>query len=339
MEKLPEKWQVEITPENKEVLREYWLNLQPPPNKEYTEEAEDFKYWLLSSPYEDGTYQFWGGSEKGEDSYTIITFEDFKKLVLKEHDLVGTKFQCDGLSTIYTIEKVENNLAYIDWASKESMTCYDLNKVSSYFKNKIWTKVEEKSLQLENKQKTMKYTLEDLKTKDLIVFLTKENHNILQEALGRSILRNDVWEGNHMYSIKQCTYSSSSNETSKGAYTNNEIVVDFNDIELGREIIEYELKDVKFIKAISAIISKNLAREYTGENLCVLGNNMSIHYLKEANVLDLWFKSVYKLLVPKYKELELGIPKRKFLIYKNIINVIDGSGSQQTFNESDFELL
>jgi hypothetical protein len=73
--KIPEKWQVKVTPENCDVLYTYWKTV-------CTETGWDFpkdSNWILSDSFYCDSMMCW--VTKGAFGYTEITFEEFKEIV------------------------------------------------------------------------------------------------------------------------------------------------------------------------------------------------------------------------------------------------------------------
>jgi len=81
MLELPKKWAVIKTPENKDIL-ENWVKSQPG----FDTVWRISKYPVVLSDSMDGSYSYSNMNFKSKD-YTEITFEMFKKFVLKENDI------------------------------------------------------------------------------------------------------------------------------------------------------------------------------------------------------------------------------------------------------------
>jgi len=103
-----------------------------------------------------------------------------------------------------------------------------------------------------------------------------------------------------------------------------------------KEIIGYKLSKPEYFKAASEIAddteqwNSNLQRDgWMFSNDCFNQNA-----LKEAGVLDLWFKPVYK---SEEVVIELGAPLRKFTISKNLIVMVDGDGQKREFTQTDVD--
>lgn len=80
MKELPNKWCIAITPENKEILLNYWKTLD---RSERWLSATNFLHWLISDKF-DGSYLNYRNGIPPYD-YTEITIEQFKKHILKEN--------------------------------------------------------------------------------------------------------------------------------------------------------------------------------------------------------------------------------------------------------------
>lgn len=80
MKKLPEKWSVIITEQNREVLEKYRSKL-PKDGTETCLDEDALGKWLISDlGY--SCYMYWGYEISGPEDYTEISFEDFETLVL-----------------------------------------------------------------------------------------------------------------------------------------------------------------------------------------------------------------------------------------------------------------
>ena len=133
---LPEKWCVKVTEGNSRDL-EYWIRLHKDFDTDYTPIAG----YVLSEPTKDRSYQ-----EYHEDDcflYTEITFDQFKKYVLKETAQPCHLYSCDNIQKIWdesagyvsgniiipippkkqaTIH--ENHVEISNWSPKEGEHCY-----------------------------------------------------------------------------------------------------------------------------------------------------------------------------------------------------------------------
>lgn len=170
MTKLPSKWCIRITDENKDILRKYWLIIVPPAYREYT-----FEGWLLSSRY-DGSYMNW--SDSLPDGYTPITLDQFKKWILLEKDgseLVGIQFKYrPDRVTIYTISKVENGNVLLTW--DDDKTTYPLERAYRNFETGNWIVYKSKDTV---KQKSTNMPIAALKTQSI----NRENVKEIYDAV------------------------------------------------------------------------------------------------------------------------------------------------------------
>lgn len=80
MKKLPEKWSVIITEQNREVLEKYRSKL-PKVGTETCLDEDALGKWLISD-LKYTSYMYWGCETGGPENYTEISFEDFETLVL-----------------------------------------------------------------------------------------------------------------------------------------------------------------------------------------------------------------------------------------------------------------
>lgn len=89
MEKLPEKWYIRITEGNRDQLKK-WVKW----HGDYSSEYDSFALGelVVSKNLFDNSYQIWSRTIPSEYSdYTEITFDDFKRLVLKENTMSEKK--------------------------------------------------------------------------------------------------------------------------------------------------------------------------------------------------------------------------------------------------------
>ena len=238
-------------------------------------------------------------SKEVKKDYTEITFEQFKKYVLKQEEPlfeVGTQFRHRRNNSLdYTISSINNNQVEVSWNNNKSSTFYSLTDTTHFFKNKIWIK----------KEPEYKYTPEYCKNNKVAIFVkTQSDIDGLKQlnCTGCMVSLNSYTNG--FYTIP-----------SKDTWGTNKTYIEKNyEVINASEFIKNNLKTTNMEKKI--IGYKLIKPEYeevalTIAQLCSWGEEAKrlyvnlhrvdcINRIKEAGVLDLWFAPVYESLETKY---------------------------------------
>lgn len=87
LKELPDKWYCEVTKDNKDVLETWRLSKCSCKNKIHNTEIG---FSVISKHFSDNSFIYYGDIKKSENykDYTEISFEDFKRLVLKEETMI-----------------------------------------------------------------------------------------------------------------------------------------------------------------------------------------------------------------------------------------------------------
>lgn len=341
---LPNKWQIKITPENKDILQKYWKNLTPFPvsvNGCNVGLEADFRDCLLSTPH-DGTYLWYGIG--AYENYEEISLDTFKKYVLKENDFdpedwnieVSSKEQFDEVMR-YIKPETSNRV----WERSDcgfgggSKFLYKQGIDWSYSKTSSYNYPVKKRITWEQfqtlKNKNMKYTIQDLKTKNLVVFLTEQQYNKLCKALGFDIVSR--YYGEYTYCPRDRSYSTFGSKDCIGTY-NSHTFIKFEDIDFGEKIIGYKAPMDLYGKYIKKgdIYKVCINRDFYEP---VEGSNDSLILPKE--IVETW-EPVYKEVI-KSEIISLGTPARVFTVYKDLIEMKDGDGEIRNYSTADLESL
>jgi hypothetical protein len=179
--------------------------------------------------------------------------------------------------------------------SDEASLCYP--KYISTVDKEDYTKItfEEFQKHVLKKEKTIKtYTVDELIGNDkLLVYLdSKEEWNKLNDLVGDAVTSD--YYGQHCYNVIEKTYSSTSTKTYVGSYDSNSIILTINQIKtMEKEIVGYKLIKPEYKKAYLRIAG--IAETGCSTPGCDFAKDGIVHHnVKEAGVLDLWFKPVYK---------------------------------------------
>jgi len=293
----PEKWYIRTTKESVETICDWF---------DYLSEDDDTDRTV-------GNYFTYSGQGWMHYAYpeyteglTEITFEQFKKYVLKEEELllpskfVLPKQWCFKITKKnyqefkhlrmlvslqgYITSKPYDNLSWGWWED----TIYGKEITFEEFKEHV----------LKEKPMKEKYTLEELsETNKVIVYIDNKKDWQRIKDTGKGFKTMSDFKGRHCYSLLSNTFSSDSTRTNPGAYGKNVKIIEVNQIifEDMKKIIRYQLKKEyeQFRKAAEAIA------QYQTPCSNPLEYYITIHgefykRLVNAGVFELWFEPIYE---------------------------------------------
>jgi hypothetical protein len=339
---LPTKWQIKITSENKDILREYWLTLDP--SEYYKENPERFRGYLINEEYDGSwlTYNKIGG--KG--GHTNISLDTFKQYVLNSFDPedwdieVETEEQfnevCDFLlKKDYKRRhfwKNEGNgfsggARFIGTSDDEEGFTYS----SGHYHFSLSKRITWEQFQT-LKNKNMKYTIQDL---NKYSYQSENNIVVHITTSGQHARLQKVCPKMANFNFSKSYYLTSAHGYAETPYYK---TIEFSDIDLGEKIIGYKAPFVIYASESTHRIEKDEVLKLTSSGAYYKrdGESLASYYLAKE-IVETW-EPVYEEVI-KSETISLGTPARVFTVFKDLIEMKDGDGEIRSYSSADLESL